>query len=330
MAQRDRFIVTGGGGFLGKAIATRLVSEGHEVISVSRGDYPQLQPLGIRHVRLDLAGDVAGLADLFKGARAVFHVAAKVDMWGPFEEFFRANVLGTRNVIEACKAAGVKSLIFTSSPSVVADGKDLNNVNESYPYPSGHLAFYPQTKAQAEREVLAANGQGGLKTVALRPHLIFGPGDTNLVPTVLAKARAGRLLRIGAGENRTDLTFIEDCVEAHICALRALEEGDAASGRAYFISQSEPVNLWGWVDRVLKANELPVITRNIPTALAKVIAFAAEKICGFIPGNPEPFITRFLVCEMSTSHYFDISAARRDLGFSPKNSVDQAMKKTFG
>ncbi len=325
-AQHNRFIVTGGGGFVGKALALRLRSLGAEVISVSRGNYPELTALGIKHQRVDLTQDFMGLVQVFKGADAVFHVASKTDMWGPYEDFFKSNVLATQNMIEACKLADVNKLIYTSSPSVVAGGEDLNGVNESYPYPKEHLAYYPMTKARAEQEVLAANSND-LYTIALRPHLIFGPGDNHLVPEILARAKAGKLVRVGSREIMTDLTFIDDCVEAHLLAYKALDRA-SARGRAYFISQGEPVSLWGWINKVLELNQLSPVTRSIPQWLAETLSGPSE-LLGKIAGS-RPLLTKFLVCEMSTNHYFDISAAKKELGYQPSCNIAEALHRTFG
>jgi len=248
-------------------------------------------------------------------------------MWGRYEDFFAANVLATRHVITVCRREGIRRLIFTSSPSVIADGSDLCGVDESYPYPVHYEAFYPETKAIAEREVLAATD---LWTVALRPHLIWGPGDTNLLPTIVERARAGRLIQIGDGSNRVDITYIDDCVSAHVCALEALERDPLCRGRAYFISQGEPVELWRWVNEVLAANGLPPVSRRISRRVATGIASVAEFVARLRGGGKEPFLTRFLVGEMSTSHYFDISAAQRLLGYTPHFSVAAGMAETFG
>ncbi|MCO6429243.1 MAG: NAD-dependent epimerase/dehydratase family protein [Deltaproteobacteria bacterium] len=326
---RAKVVVTGGSGFLGKALAAKLASEGYEVHSVARSDVPEFKSIGVQHLRIDLTAPGPDLRRALDGAETVYHTAAKVDMWGRYQDFFAANVEATRNLLDLSRGCGVRKFVFTSSPSVVADGSDLCGVDESYPYPKRYSAHYPATKAQAEREVLAANDPGQIKTVALRPHLIFGPGDTNLVPTVLERAKAGRLLRIGDGSNLTDLTFIEDCVNAHILADTALDNNPDAAGKAYFISQGEPVKLWSWVDEVLTLHALPRIRRHMPYKLASGLAAALEVISRIRPGYPEPLLTKFLVCEMATSHYFNIQAAKRDLGFVPKYSIAEAMKRTF-
>jgi nucleoside-diphosphate-sugar epimerase len=209
----------------------------------------------------------------------------------------------------------------------------LCGIDESYPYPKHFDAFYPRTKAQAEQEVLASDEPGVLRTTALRPHLIWGPGDTNLVPTILERARRGRLTRIGDGENLIDLTYIDDCVTAHLLAMDALERTpERVGGKAYFISQGEPVKMWSWIDQVLIANGLNPVSKAIGARTAMTLAYVVEGACRFLLMfgiECKPLLTRFLVSEMYTSHYFNISRARNDLGYVPSYSVTRALEKTF-
>jgi nucleoside-diphosphate-sugar epimerase len=259
----------------------------------------------------------------------VFHTAAHVKMWGPREAFVRGNIDATNSVIAACRAAGVPRLVFTSSPSVVAADHDLRGIDESQPYPTRYRALYPETKAAAERAVLAAHGDQ-LRTIALRPHLIFGPGDTNLVPTILKRARAGRLVQVGDGTNLVDLTFIDDCVSAHVRAAAALDERSSAGGRAFFISQGTPVSLWEWIGRVLALHDAPPVRRRIAATTALLLATVAEtvwKTCGL---TSDPPLTRFLAEEMATDHWFNIDAARRELGYAPSCTVWEATDRAFG
>ncbi len=323
------YVVTGAGGFVGSAICRALLAAGCTVRGVARGSYPELERQGVQMTRLDLSNSPRELAALFTGAEGVFHVAAKVEMWGEYNEFFRANVLGTRAVIEACRTAGVSKLVFTSSPSVIADGSNLCGVDESYPYPATHMAAYPATKAIAEREVLAANETGRLYTLSLRPHLIFGPGDNHFVPTIVARARSGRLPVIGAGKNLTDLTFIEDCTRAHLLALDALDMNPESRGRAFFVTQGEPIPMWSWIGEVLERSSVPAVSRSVPLLLAKGVAVLSELIAKFGLVR-EPRLTRFLVSQMSTDHYFSIKAAQRELSFHPRYSMREAMNLTFG
>lgn len=324
----QKIVVTGGGGFIGGAIARALKANGYHVLSLSRGDYPELREIGIETVRCDISKDVERVVNAFTGASAVFHVAAKVDMWGSYEDFYSSNVVSTRVVLDACRTKGVERLIYTSSPSVIADGEDLNNIDESYPYPDKYLGLYSLTKAQAEKEVLAACDEN-LQTISLRPHLIWGPGDNHFVPTILERARSGRLICVGRGKNLTDLTYIDDCVQAHICALEALEKNPECRGKAYFISQGDPVNLWDWINQILKIHGIAPVRRKIPTALAYSTAWLLEKIASLSKTGKVPLFTRFLVKEMATNHYFNISAAKRDLGFKPRYTIAEALQVAF-
>jgi len=324
-------LVTGGGGFVGSALCRRLRTLGHHVTALGRRPNPALTAEGFRTAIQDLTPPdaVAGLTALFTGVDCVFHTAAHVKMWGPREAFVRGNITATHNVIAACRAAGVSKLVFTSSPSVVAGNHDRRGVDESQPYPDHYTALYPETKAAAERAVLAAHG-ADLRTISLRPHLIFGPGDTNLVPTILKRARAGRLTQVGDGRNLVDLTFIDDCVAAHLLAAAALDEHPAAGGRAYFVSQGTPVPLWEWIGRVLTLHDLPPVRRRISATTAQRLATVAEwvwKTCGLASDPP---LTRFLAEEMATDHYYDIAAARRDLGYQPTCTAWEATERSFG
>jgi len=324
-------VVTGGGGFVGGAICRQLQALGHDVTALGRRPQPALATTGIRTVSHDLtATDAAApLATILHGADCVFHTAAHVKMWGPRESFVRGNIGATENVIAACRAAGVGRLVFTSSPSVVATDHDLRGIDESQPYPSQYRAFYPETKAAAERAVLAAHSST-LRTISLRPHLIFGPGDTNLVPTILKRARAGRLVQVGDGRNLVDLTFIGDCVSAHLLAAAALDERPAVGGRAFFISQGDPVPLWEWIGRVLSLHDLPPVRRRISTNTALMLATMAETVWRTLRLASDPPLTRFLAAEMATDHHFNIAAARRDLGYTPSCSVWEATERSFG
>ncbi|MFH1723892.1 MAG: NAD-dependent epimerase/dehydratase family protein, partial [Elusimicrobiota bacterium] len=182
-------LVTGGGGFLGSAICRRLIARGDKVRSLCRGAYPELEALGIQARRGDLA-DPGAVAAAAEGCDIVFHAGGKTGIWGSFEKYRGVNVDGTRHVLEACRKHGIRRLVYTGSPSAVFDGKDMEGVDESAPYPDRFEASYPRTKAMAERMVLEANGRD-LAAVSLRPHLIWGPGDNQLVPRIIARRKAG-------------------------------------------------------------------------------------------------------------------------------------------
>jgi nucleoside-diphosphate-sugar epimerase len=327
----NKILVTGGTGFLGLALVKQLVADGHAVVSVARGENDELSKLGVDQVRLDIgaigaAQNAALLKDALKGVDLVFHIAAKVAMWGRRADFLRVNVAATEALLTAAQQSGVRRFVYTSSPSVIASGVDLKGVNESLPYPAHYEAFYPETKATAERLVLGSHREG-FSTVALRPHLIFGPGDTNLVPTIISKAKAGRLSIIGHGENRADFSFIDDCVQAHLCAARALSADSKVGGVPYFVSQGEPTKLWDFINTILEGIGEKPITRRLPTGVAHGLASVLELGARII--GREPPLTRFLVSELATDHYFDISAARTKLGFQPRVTMAAGLQKTI-
>jgi nucleoside-diphosphate-sugar epimerase len=326
---RKRVVVTGGSGFVGKALCRALHRAGFDVLSISRRAVLDLEQEGICSYRCDLTGEGLPLTEVLVGAHAVFHTAAHVEMWGAYDDFFRANVVATRRLLDACERAGCPYFIFTSSPSVVAGDEDLRGVDESIPYPGRYRAWYPETKAVAEREVRLRGGKGVVKTISLRPHLIFGPGDTNLIPTILDRARKGRLPIIGRGTNLVDVSYIDDCVAAHLCALTALESDPSLSGEVFFISQGEPVGLWAFIDEVLSRAGIGRLTRRIDATIAFGVAAVVEGICRLLPTHPEPPLTTFLVKEMSTDHYFNISRACARLGYTPHFSVIRALEETF-
>ena len=254
----------------------------------------------------------------------VFHVAAIAGLWGRRRLFWEINVTGTRNVINACRAARVKKLVFTSSPSVVFGEEELCGVDESQPYPDRYLAAYPQTKAEAEQMVLVANAPD-LATVALRPHLIWGPGDPHLLPRVIARARAGRLVQVGDGENLVDVTYIDNAAAAHLNAADSLSPGSPCAGRAYFISQGEPVRLWPWLNDILEAVSAPRVTKSISYRTARRLGGILEATYRLLGIRREPRLTRFLAAQLAHSHYFDITAARRDLGYRPVVSMAEGL-----
>lgn len=315
-------LVTGGGGFLGGAIVRRLLARGDTVRSFSRKRYPWHADAGVSAWVGDIA-DRDAIRAACEGVDGVFHTAALPGVWGKRSDFERVNVEGTEAVIEACRAAGVKRLIHTSSPSVVFDGRDMAGVDESVPYPTRHLAHYPRTKAAAERRVREAEAEG-LPAVILRPHLIWGPGDNHLVPRILA--RSGRLVRVGDGGNLVDTTYIDNAASAHINADEALAVRPDLAGRVYFISQGEPIPLWEMVDAILRAGGKPPVRGAIPRRLAWLIGAVLEGVYGIFRLPGEPRMTRFMAEELATAHWFDISAARRDLGYAPTVSTREGLE----
>lgn len=323
MSKQRIVLVTGGGGFLGGAIVKMLVAQGERVRSFSRRPYPELERLGVSHTRGDLA-DEADVKRACEGVEAVFHVAARPGVWGKYADYYQTNVLGTLNVINACKACGVRRLIYTSSPSVVFDGGNMEGVDESVPYPDHYEAHYPRTKAMAEQAVLKA-AKDGLHALAIRPHLIWGPGDINFTPRILA--RADKICRVGDGSNKVDTIYIDNAAQAHILAEKRLAENPELSGRTYFISQDDPIPLWEMVDHILAAGGRPPVTKTISPSMARFAGVVCEMIYHLLGKSEEPPMTRFLAREFATSHWFNIEAAKRDLGYRPEISTDEGLRR---
>jgi nucleoside-diphosphate-sugar epimerase len=316
-------LVTGGGGFLGKAIVKLLIERGDTVKSFSRNEHPTLTTLGVEHCRGEL-GDASAVANAAAGCDIIFHVAAKAGVWGPYAEFYRANVLGTKHVIDACHQHEIQRLVYTSSPSVVFDGNDMEGVDESAPYPPSFKAFYPQTKAEAEQLVLQANDEK-LATVALRPHLIWGPEDNHLVPRILDRGAKGALRRIGNRDCLADTIYIDNAARAHLQAADNLAIGSVVAGKPYFLTQGEPLPIWEIVDRILDAGGIPPVAGTISPKLAYGIGWTLEKLYGLFNIRSEPRMTRFIASELSTAHWFNISAAKNDFGYEPEVSFDEGM-----
>ncbi|MDR1497588.1 MAG: NAD-dependent epimerase/dehydratase family protein [Puniceicoccales bacterium] len=325
-----KILVTGGSGFLGRTLVRKLLARGDIVRALMRTPQPELAREGCECLRGDIA-DAACVRGACAGCDAVFHTAAKTDLWGAYAGFVSTNINGTRNVIDGCRAAGVPFLVHTSTPSVVYSGKSIAGGDESLPLVEKCSCAYPLTKAAAERIVLAANENAALRTIALRPHLIWGVGDPHLVPRVLNLARSGKLRMIGAGKNRVDLTHIDNAVHAHLCALDVLcaggEKADAAAGRAYFISDGAPVLLWQWINNLLRRLDMPPVTRRISTGRAFFAGTLTEILWKVIPlNNTAPPLTRFIAAQLAEDQWFDISAARRNLAYSPAVSTDAAFE----
>ncbi len=229
-------------------------------------------------------------------------------------------------MLAACRHHGITRLVYTSSPSAVFDGRDMAGVDESVPYPTHYDAAYPKTKAIAERMVLRANS-ASLATASLRPHLIWGPGDNHLIPRILARARAGRLRRLGTESKLIDSVYIDNAADAHVLAADRLTPGSPIAGKVYFITQGEPIPLWDLVNRILHAAGLGPVTRSIPPRLAYGMGWLLEMIYAMFRPQEEPPMTRFVARELTTAHWFDITAAKRDLGYEPKVSLEEGLRR---
>lgn len=319
-------LVTGGGGFLGLYIVEQLAEAGHEVRVFCRGQYAELERLQVEVVRGDVR-DRPAVERACDKIEAVFHVAAVPGIWGPREKFHSINTQGTKNVIAASRKAGVSRLIFTSSPSVVFDGGDHIDADESLPYAESWLCHYPHSKALAEQAVLTANNDEDFRTVSLRPHLIWGCRDNHLIPRLLAKARSGRLRRVGAGTNVVSVVNVENAAAAHLQAEASLRLSATAAGNAYFVNEPESVNLWQWIDEILQLAGLPPVARSISYPAARRIGTVMESLWKWLPLPGEPPMTRFVAAQLAGSHSYSIAAAQRDFDYQPIVSMEEGLAK---
>lgn len=318
-------LVTGGGGFLGSNLVRALRARGDTVRALARGDYPELRALGAETVRADIT-DAAATAKACEGMDVVFHTAAKAGGWGDPKEFEAINITGTDHVIAGCKAAKVPVLIHTSSPSIVHGEDDIEGANESIPYASSFIAHYSRTKAIAEQRALAAS-DASLKVIALRPHFIWGPGDRHLLPRIAERSKAGRLRQIGSRDPKNDTIYIDNCVHAHLLAADKLLGGAALGGKAYFVSDDAPIGCWTMANKLLACAGLGPVGRPVPAGLVYSVGAILEATYWLFGVEKEPLITRFGASELSHAHWFDISAAKRDLGYAPMVTIDEGLRR---
>lgn len=323
-----RALVTGGGGFLGRAIVRQLLARGDEVLVLGRNRYPEVEALGARGIVWDLAKGADGLETHLEGVDRVFHTAAKAGVWGMESEYQSINVDGTRNIVTAARKAGVGGFVYTGSPSCTFDGGDAEGLTEAdCPYPQHFEAIYPRTKAEAELFVTTVNDER-MPTTALRPHLIWGPEDPHLLPRIIQRNRQGRLAIVGDGKNEVGLTYVENAAAAHLQAADALAPGSDNAGKAYFVTDPRPVVLWEWLAHFLEALGEPPIRRRVPTWLARGAGAVLESVWATFGLDGEPPMTRFVASQLATSHWYDLSGARRDFGLAPVVPPDEAWETT--
>ena len=318
-------LVTGGGGFLGSHIVHILLNKGIAVRTLQRSDHPELKKAGIESLTGDIS-DATTVTHAAEGCDVIFHVAAKTGVWGNYNNYYQCNVIGTKNVLDACKTYGIHKLIYTSSPSVVFSGDDEEGIDESTPYPDHFLTAYQKTKALAEQMVLDANSDS-LATVALRPHLIWGPGDPHLVPRIIERARSGRLRLVGKQNNLVDSTYIDNAALAHVLAAKALAPDASCAGKAYFISNGEPLPMAELINKILAAASLSPVTKTIPTQLAYILGMMMEVAYKIFNLKGEPIMTRFVAKQLSCAHWYDLTAAKRDFAYQAETSINEGMQK---
>ncbi len=320
-----KILITGAGGFLGTHLAKALRDKGHEVTNFSRGNYPHLDAMGVKTKRGDLR-DRENVEEAVEGQEVIFHVASKVGVWGNYREYYDINVKGTENLLNAAKKEGIKNLIFTSSPSVVFGKDQLCGVDESQPFPKKYVSHYAKTKALAEKMVLEAHNPPYFHTIALRPHLVFGPGDHNLIPRVIGKARKNKLKMIGKGDNKVDVVYIDNAVHAHLLAFEKLGKEPQVGGQSFFISQEKPVKLWDFINTLLEKTKFKKVKSKVPFTLAYSAGLLLEKALFW--SQNEPPLTRFVALNLGKSHYFNNQKSRNLLGYRPVISLEDSIEKT--
>ena len=325
-----KILVTGGLGFVGYPLVKNLIAEGHEVHALGRTINPPKEKIlsGLFYHSFDLSKQK--LSDSwFKGTDTVFHTAAKAGIGGNYNSFKMANLTATELLIEACKQNGVKQFIYTSTPSVAFSTNPIRGGNESLPYSKELFSPYASTKALAEQVVLLAHNPSGMRTIALRPHLIWGKGDPHLLPRVISRHRNGKLKIVGDGSNSVDLTHIENVVHAHLQALLSMQLNPNLGGQAYFIGQNEPVVLWDWLNEIFSELGMSSINKTISYKSAFHVGHVLEKIWSLLGIESDPPMTRFVACQLAHDHWFSCSAAEKDLGYRPVINMKEAMEKTL-
>ena len=319
-------LVTGGGGFLGRAIVEMLLGRGDQVRFMARNHYPKIEALGAEGIQGDIR-DLDVVVNACMGMDAVFHTAAKAGIWGDYHEYHEINVKGTQNVMTACQRRGVGRLVYTSSPSVVFNMMDECGIDETAPYPEVWYNPYSETKAIGEKAVLLASGKNGLLSCSLRPHLIWGPRDNHLIPRLIERARKGILRKVGLGKNKVDLTYIDNAAMAHLLACDAMSSTRVA-GEAYFISDDNPVVLWDWFDALFEHLAIPKVRKRVPAWMAYGVGYCLEQKHKLLKDRSEPLMTRFLARALTCSHYYNIGKAKRDFKYRPGISNKEGLRRT--
>ena len=320
-----KVLVTGGGGFLGSAICRQLLARGDEVIAYQRSAADDLKALGVEVVQADIT-DANLLNRASREADAIIHTAAKAGLSVVYDDYFAPNVTGTQNVLSACRSNGIDKLVFTSSPSVTHSDGDIEGGDESLPHPETYNSPYPATKSLAEKQVMAANC-AQLHTVSLRPHLIWGPGDTHLLPKLLERAKRGKL-KLPGPDKLIDTVYIDNAARAHLLALDKLEtHPEIVGGKTYFISNDEPVTQGRIIGGLLEAAGVSVEIQSISPHLAVAAGTLLETGWKLFGLKSDPPLTRWSAEHLSTAHWYDISAAKRDLGYRAEVSIKEGLKR---
>ncbi|PID77014.1 MAG: 3-beta hydroxysteroid dehydrogenase [Deltaproteobacteria bacterium] len=325
MAELKKALITGGGGFIGRKIVGQLLARGVDCLVIGRHNYPELERLGVKC----LIGNICDndfVLKICSGVDTVFHTAAIAGMWGKWDDYYAVNFLGTKNIIAACLKNQVKSLVYTSTPSVVFNGQDICGGDENMPYAENFLCHYAKSKTMAEKAVLSAVKENGLNACAVRPHLVYGPGDPHLVPRLLDRGRKRKLKIVGSGDNLVDISYIDNVAHLHILAAASLLSDGRAKGQAYFIGDEEPVKLWDWINSLFEQTGLARIEKMVPAKAAYAASGLIELLYKGLNLAKEPPMTRFVAEQLSKSHYFSHQKAREELGYQPLVNPAQAME----
>jgi nucleoside-diphosphate-sugar epimerase len=312
-------LVTGASGFLGRAVAAELVASGHEVRTLQR------RPSGVAGAT-DVLGSVTSGSDVagaVEGADGVVHLAAKVSLAGAADEFRAVNVEGTRLLLDASRRSGVSRFVQVSSPSVAHAGAALAGVGAEAASPQEARGDYARTKAEAELLALGRDSPA-MRVVAIRPHLVWGPGDTQLVGRIVDRARRHRLPLLNGGTALIDTTYVDNAATG-IAA--ALHRADEAHGSAYVLTNGEPRPVGEMLGAICQAARVRSPRWSIPAALGRAAGSAIERVWALRPGTDEPPMTRFLAEQLSTAHWFDQRETRRALAWSPSVSIDEGLRR---
>jgi sterol-4alpha-carboxylate 3-dehydrogenase (decarboxylating) len=325
-----RALVTGSNGFVGQHLTRALAARGDEVIAFDLRPGSFAEP-NVRSVAGDLR-DAAALREACEGVQSVFHVASMVQTRRTGADEVRAvNVGGTEKLLDACRSQSVARMVYVSSASVVYAGRDIERGDETLPYPAHFHAPYAETKAIAERLVLESNGRGDVLTCAVRPHIVFGPGDTRFFPAVLGRARSGRLKAyVGDARKLSDFTYIDNLVDGLLLASDELTASSPVGGQAYFVTNGEPRSFWEFIGKLLDGLSLQRPTFRVPFPIAYSAAAFREGLDALRGvATSEESLTRFTIRYLTTHHYFSHDKATRDLGYRPGVSIDEGIARTL-
>ena len=320
-----RVLVTGGSSLIGAGVAAALVARGDDVTVQQRSRSDALAQFDVRQELGDIRNPdvVAAAAD---GCDAIVHLAAKVGVVGDWEDYRSVNVDGTSNVLEAAQRHSIGRVVHVSSPSVAHGGEPIIGGGADEPVLGRRHAWYPESKAMAEIDALGAAGDE-LGVVAIRPHLVWGPGDPQLVGRIVERAAAGRLALVGGGRALVDTTYIDNAIDALVAALDSVAPGAQCSGRAYVVSNGEPRTIRELVEGICRAADVPFEPRSVSLRVGRSVGAAVERMWPLLRRDDEPPLTQFLAEQLGTAHWFDPRPPREDLGWTPLVSIDEGLAR---